>query len=92
VVFLGGAGLAAIWLAFAVTMREPPYVTSLRLPLSSEAQRDTGLAERVLAVRGVTDAVVVADEGAIYIKFDKELLDRASFDEVISPASETCEA
>nr|GEV46096.1 protein zinc induced facilitator 1-like [Tanacetum cinerariifolium] len=82
VVFLGGAGLAAIWLAFAVTMREPPYVTSLRLPLSPEAQRDTGLADRVLAVRGVTDAVVVANEAAIYIKFDKELLDRASFDEV----------
>lgn len=91
-VFLGGAGLAAIWLAFAVTMREPPYVTSLRLPLSPEAQRDTGLADRVLAVRGVTDAVVVADEAAIYIKFDKELLDRASFDEVVNPASETCEA
>jgi len=92
VVFLGGAGLAAIWLAFAVTMREPPYVTSLRLPLSPEAQRDTGLADRVLAVRGVTDAVVVADEAAIYIKFDKELLDRASFDDVVNPASETVEA
>ena len=51
VVFLGGAGLAAIWLAFAVTMREPPYVTSLRLPLSPEAPR-TGLADRLLAVVG----------------------------------------
>jgi MFS family permease len=92
VVFLGGAGLAALWLVFAVTMREPPYVTSLRLPLSPEAQRDTGLAERLLAVRGVTDAVVVPEEGAIYIKFDKELLDRASFDELVNPASQTCEA
>jgi hypothetical protein len=36
-VFLGCAVLAAIWLVFAVTMREPPYVTSLRLPLSPEA-------------------------------------------------------
>jgi hypothetical protein len=34
----------------------------------------------------------VADEAAIYIKFDKELLDRASFDEVVNPASETVEA
>jgi hypothetical protein len=41
-VFLGCAGLAAIWLAFAVTMREPPYVTSLRLPLSPEAIREAG--------------------------------------------------
>ncbi|WP_268798227.1 MFS transporter [Pseudomonas huanghezhanensis] len=91
VVFLGGAGLAALWLCFAVTMREPPYVTSLRLPLSPEAQRDSGLAERLLAVRGVTDAVVVPDEGAIYIKFDKEQLDRASFDDLVNPASRTCE-
>ena len=45
VVFLGCAGLAALWLAFAVTMREPPYVTSLRLPLSPEAIREAGLVE-----------------------------------------------
>lgn len=92
VVFLGGAALSAIWLAFAVTMREPPYVTSLRMPLSPEAQRDAGLVERLLAVAGVTDAVVVAEEAAIYIKLDKELLDRASLDRLINPSSQTCEA
>ncbi|KTC35050.1 MFS transporter, partial [Pseudomonas putida] len=32
VVFIGCAALCALWLAIAVTMREPPYVTSLRLP------------------------------------------------------------
>jgi len=91
-VFLGGAGLCAIWLAFAVTMREPPYVTSLRLPLSPEAQRDAGLIERLLAAPGVTDAVVVADEAAIYIKLDTKLLDRASLDLLVNPVSEACEA
>lgn len=92
VVFLGGAGLAALWLTFAVTMREPPYVTSLRLPLSPEAQRDAGLAERLKAVNGVTDAVVVAEEAAIYIKLDTELLDRASLERMVNPAKEACEA
>ena len=92
VVFLGGAALAAIWLAVAVTMREPPYVTSLRLPLSPEAQRDAGLAERIKAVKGVTDAVVVAEEAAIYIKLDTELLDRASLERMVNPATEACEA
>jgi MFS family permease len=91
-VFLGGAFMAAIWLVFAVTMREPPYVTSLRLPLSPEAQRDAGLAERLLAVAGVTDAVVVAEEAAIYIKLDTELLDRASLERLVNPPTETCEA
>ncbi len=91
VVFLGGAGLAALWLAFAVTMREPPYVTSLRLPLSPEALREAGLAERLKAVNGVTDAVIVAEEAAIYIKLDTELLDRATLEQLVNPAP-TCEA
>ena len=85
VVFLGCAGLAALWLAFAVTMREPPYVTSLRLPLSPEAIRESGLAERLKAVVGVTDAVVVAEESAIYIKLDSELLDRATLEQLVNP-------
>ena len=91
VVFLGCAGLAALWLAFAVTMREPPYVTSLRLPLSPEALREAGLAERLKAITGVTDAVVVAQEAAIYIKLDTELLDRATLEQLVNPAP-TCEA
>ncbi|MFH6567054.1 MULTISPECIES: MFS transporter [Pseudomonas] len=91
VVFLGCAGLAALWLAFAVTMREPPYVTSLRLPLSPEALREAGLAERLKAVNGVTDAVIVAEESAIYIKLDTELLDRATLEQLVNPAP-TCEA
>ena len=91
VVFLGCAGLAALWLAFAVTMHEPPYVTSLRLPLSPEALREAGLAERLKAVTGVTDAVLVTEESAIYIKLDTELLDRATLEQLVNPAP-TCEA
>ena len=90
-VFLGCAALAALWLAFAVTMREPPYVTSLRLPLSPQALREAGLAERLKAVKGVTDAVVVTEESAIYIKLDTELLDRATLEQLVNPAP-TCEA
>ncbi|MCU1726384.1 MFS transporter [Pseudomonas sp. 7P_10.2_Bac1] len=85
-VFLGCAGLAALWLAFAVTMREPPYVTSLRLPLTPEALREAGLAERLKAVKGVTDAVIVAEESAIYIKLDTKLLDRATLEQLVNPA------
>ncbi|MBC2655581.1 MFS transporter [Pseudomonas sp. MSSRFD41] len=92
VVFLGCAGLAALWLAFAVTMREPPYVTSLRLPLSPEAIREAGLVERLKAVVGVTDAVVVAEEAAIYIKLDTELLDRATLEQLVNPAPPSREA
>ncbi|PAU54291.1 MFS transporter [Pseudomonas sp. PIC25] len=89
-VFIGCAVLCALWLAIAVTMREPPYVTSLRLPLSPATQRDAGLAERLLALPGVADAVVVAEEGAIYIKVDTEQLDRTSLERLIDPAPAAC--
>ncbi len=92
VVFIGCAALCALWLAIAVTMREPPYVTSLRLPLSPQAMRETGLAERLKTVPGVTDAVVVAEEAAIYIKLDKEIMDRTALERLVNPAPTACEA
>jgi len=92
VVFLGCAGLCALWLAIAVTMREPPYVTSLRMPLTPEAMREAGLSERLKAVPGVTDAVVVAAEAAVYIKLDTEILDRTTLERLVNPTPTTCEA
>ncbi|MNJ68652.1 Inner membrane transport protein YajR [compost metagenome] len=73
-------------------MREPPYVTSLRLPLSAAAVADTGLVARLLALPGVADAVVVAEEAAIYIKVDTEQLDRTSLERLVDPAPERAEA
>ncbi|WP_044872678.1 MFS transporter [Pseudomonas sp. LFM046] len=92
VVFIGCAVICAIWLLIAVTMREPPYVTSLRLPLSAAAVADTGLVARLLAMPGVADAVLVAEEAAIYIKVDTELLDRTSLERMVDPAPERAEA
>ena len=78
---------------FRSTMREPPYVTSLRLPLSPEAIREAGLVERLKAVVGVTDAVIVAEEAAIYIKLDTELLDRTTLECLVNnPAGAACVA
>ena len=91
-VFLGCAALCAVWLIVAISMREPPYVTSLRMPLSPEAVREAGLTERLMAVPGVTDAVVVADEAAIYIKLDTKILDRSALERLVNPASAACEA
>jgi len=91
-VFLGCAILCAIWLAVALSMNEPPYVTSLRMPLSPEAAKDAGLAARLMAVPGVTDAVVVSEESAVYIKLDTKILDRTTLERLINPASAACEA
>lgn len=85
-VFAGCALLSALWLIIAATMREPPYVTSLRLPLSAAALADPGLVPRLLGVAGVTDAVVVVEEAALYVKLDTEQLDRTSLERLVEPA------
>lgn len=85
--FLGSAVLLALWLVIAGTMREPPYVTSLRMPLANQALGDASLSERLMAVPGVTDAVVVAEEAAVYIKFDTKTVDRSAIEALVNPAS-----
>jgi predicted MFS family arabinose efflux permease len=89
-VFIGCAALCAIWLAIAVTMREPPYVTSLRLPLDAAALADVELVERLKATPGVADAVVVVDEAAIYIKVDTQQVDRTTLESLIVSAPAAC--
>lgn len=85
-VFIGCAAMALLWLIIAVNMKEPPYVTSIRLPLSGASLRDTELVERLMAEPGVADAVVVAEESAIYVKVDTKQLDRPSLERLIESA------
>lgn len=77
-VFAGCAALAALWLIFAANMQEPPYVTSMRLPVSPAAIQDTQWLTALSSQAGVMDAVLVAEEAAVYVKFDTQIIDRAS--------------
>ena len=83
-VFAGCAGLCALWFLVALGMREPPYVTSLRLPLSAAAMSNAGLVGDLLNVPGVSDVLVVADEAAAYVKVDTQLLDRETLDRLVA--------
>ncbi|WP_421683559.1 MFS transporter [Stutzerimonas urumqiensis] len=82
-VFGGCALLCLLWLGVVLRMAEPPYVTSLRLPLTAGALGLADLPARLRAVPGVTDAVVVPDEQAAYVKVDSQQLDRAALDRVL---------
>lgn len=77
-VFAGCAALAALWLIFAANMQEPPYVTSVRLPVSPAALQETQWLTALSSQAGVMDAVLVAEEAAVYVKFDTQITDRAS--------------
>ena len=78
--------LALSWLVIGVNMRQPAYVSSYRLPLPQELVRDEALLRRILAVPGVAEAVVVAEEAAAYVKVDTQVLDRDELDRAVAPA------
>lgn len=79
--------LAAVWFLMAAGMRNPPPLSShlLKLGPVSEAQARAAAA-RLRGVRGVTEAVVVAEDGIAYLKVDRRILDREAL-RAISTAS-----
>jgi MFS family permease len=73
-----GMGLlaAALWFGVAATMRPPRYLSSHLLEVGRVSQAEAGvLAERLLKVPGVAEAVVIVEEGVAYLKVDKTKLD-----------------
>ncbi len=80
VVFASCAALAALWLVFAANMQEPPYVTSMRLLVSPVALQETQWLTALSSQAGVMEAVLVAEEAAVYVKFDTQIIDRAAIE------------
>ncbi len=76
------AAAALVWLLVVATMQQPRYLNSYLLNVGEidEAQADR-LAQRLGAVRGVAQAVVVASEGVAYLKVDSGTLDEAALRE-----------
>ena len=76
-VFLVNSGVVAIWLGIAVSMRQPPYLSSelLRVgDLDAKAARE--LVMKLTGIRGVAEAIVIPEDGVAYLKVDKKALDR----------------
>ena len=72
--FAGCVGL--VWFGIAVSMPQPSYLSSYLLRVGRLQNGKAGdLAEQLMAVRGVADAVVVGEEGVAYLKIDRKELD-----------------
>lgn len=72
--FIGSIVICVIWLAILLRMKEPPYVTSIRLALSENQLANPQLIAFLLEQQGISDAFIAPDEQAIYIKFDKQYI------------------
>ncbi len=89
-VFGLAALMVAVWLALAVSMGQPRYLSSMVLKLSREQLRDPlGLSEQLGAVTGVVETVVIPEESVAYLKVDIASLDRKTLDGFMDTVGDT---
>jgi MFS family permease len=76
-VFAVCAGLSVLWLLVSAGMRNPLPLSTHLLNLGEVSEQMAAeLTVRLLAIPGVAEAVVVADDGIAYLKVDRKRLDR----------------
>lgn len=84
-IFVFCASLAAIWLAIALTMKEPPYLSTLTFPMQY-AQTHY---EHLLNTPGVSEVATVPSEGMLYIKIDKEKISETVLQKLLEDSNLT---
>jgi predicted MFS family arabinose efflux permease len=78
-VFIVAALGALVWLLLALSMTPPPKLSSYIYRLDADFDGDAAaLSHRLAGMAGVTEAVVVAEEGVAYLKVDRQHFDAAS--------------
>ncbi len=76
-VFAVCGGLCVIWLVISASMRNPLPLSTHLLNLGEVSEKKAEeLTASLLAVAGVADAVVIAEDGIAYLKVDRRRLDR----------------
>jgi len=83
--FCGAVGL--LWLVLAASMQNPRYLGTRVLRIGPQDPSRAGeLAARITAVRGVAEAVVIAEDEVAYLKIDQQLLDEDALQVFAVPA------
>ena len=75
-IFLISAAGAVLWLLLAFSMSRPEKLSSYIYKIAT-TQDVAGLNQRLAAQAGVTEVVVVAEEGVAYLKVDKQVFDES---------------
>ena len=75
-IFLISAAGAVLWLLLAFSMSRPEKLSSYIYKIVT-TEDAAGLSRRLAALAGVTEVVVIAEEGVAYLKVDKQLFDES---------------
>ena len=68
----------ALWCGLSVTMRQPPYASTMVLALHPELGDMSRVDERLSGIAGVQEVTVLPAEKTAYLKVDKHALDRSA--------------
>lgn len=80
-VFVATTGLLAVWWLLAVTMTEPHFLTTRQIRVGEQTPSGAEhLARKLSGIPGVSEAIVIAEEGVAYLKVDKHVLDEKSLE------------
>ncbi|ORU93241.1 MAG: MFS transporter [Cycloclasticus sp. symbiont of Bathymodiolus heckerae] len=84
-VFLVCSAILFMWFLAAFSMQSPRHMSSLlkHVTIESDAQAKE-ITDKLLAVKGVLDVGISADDSTAYLKVDNELLDEKELDAIIS--------
>ena len=83
---LAGAMLAAVWLTVASTMKEPPYVSSLRIEIPANIAANEALKVRLLETEGIKEVLIAEEEHSAYVKIDSKVTNRFEIEQAIRQA------
>lgn len=81
-VFALNAVLVLIWLVVAWSMKPPHFLASVLIPL--RGQDHQAILEKLRAVDGVAEAIIVASENTIYLKVDQRRVDRKQLAAIVA--------
>ncbi len=80
-VFLAAAFGVLLWLLVASGMAKPSHLTNSLLRVGTVDESEASLlVDQLLALPGVEEAVVIAEEGVAYLKVDSKTVDREALD------------
>ncbi|EPL9570752.1 MFS transporter [Providencia rettgeri] len=82
-VFIGGLILTILWFVVSLTMKQPPYVSSIRIELPAHLKNTQALEQKLRAQNGVMEALVVDEELSVYVKVDRKIINREQLEAII---------
>lgn len=77
-VYLVSAVILLLWMALAITMKNPRYVSTYLLNIGKlEADDIHPMVAKLVSVQGVAEATIIPEEGIAYLKVELHALDEA---------------